>query len=134
MPRTSYTAPDSAQRSQVYAEQIVAAEAAIRSGEGLTSVAAAGTTVLGNDVGDVLVDPVAAGGAVVVQLPALTTWKRARITVKRTTGGGNTVTVTPPGGVQIDNLGAGVGIALAAINDRLQLMGGATTSQWWRVD
>jgi hypothetical protein len=132
MPRSDYAAPDSAQRSDLYADATRAAFDAIRSGETIRSVSAAGSTALAAKDGIVLADPVAAGGAMVILLPLAANSLRAEVIVKRTTGGGNTVTVTPQAAEAIDNGSVGVGVALAAINDRIRLAAG--TGKWWRID
>lgn len=76
-----------------------------------------------------LVDTTA--GIVTVTLPSPAVYRRRELVVKRTAGGNNAI-VAPGGSFEIDNLGAGVAITLAAVNDRVRLRTDGT--QWWRVD
>lgn len=89
-------------------------------------------TASGNAQADdelVLLD--ATSGAVQYSLPTPYFWMRRELVVKKVAGA-NAATVYPGASRQIDDLGNGVAVTLAAINDRIRLR--TDGAQWWRVD
>ena len=89
-------------------------------------------TVTGNiDSWEELVLVDTSGGVVTLTLPLPSNYWRRELIVKRIAGGNNAV-VQPDGSHQIDSLGNGVGVTLAAVNDRIRLR--SDGAQWWRVD
>ena len=75
----------------------------------------------------------ATGAAVQYTLPTPYLWMRRELIVKKTAGG-NAATVYPGASRQIDNLGNGVAVTLAAVNDRIRLRTTADGLNWLRVD
>lgn len=73
----------------------------------------------------------ATSASVQYTLPTPYLWMRRELTVKKIAGG-NAATVYPGASRQIDNLGNGVAVTLASVNDRIRLR--SDGAQWWRVD